>query len=222
MSEYKIGHPAKGVFGVVVSILLLIYIPKIVLNVLEDPYWLSVFLSNFGIEFDSEPVAEFLSTVDTTGIQGIIQRMIDSAIPLVILSFPLHFYDDGNKGKMYFGLIKSVYCIIRYLYIMNFGVLDNIFGIDVNGTFMSFDVALTGFLLLAIFLRILKMPKIIAVYKDNRDDFVDYHLEDDEWVNRSKKEIKEMKREEARERKNKIKRANGKHNNDDGDEDDDS
>lgn len=215
MSEYHIGHPVKGVIGVIISIITLIFIPKIVLNVLQDPYWLTTFLHNFNVEFDSAPIAELLSKIDTTGIQGIIQRMIDSAIPLVILSFPLRFYDDGNKGKMYFGLIKSVYCIIRYLYVMNFGVLDNIFGIEIDGYFMSFDIVLTGALLLAIFFRILKMPKIVAIYKDARDEFVDNHIEDGEWVNRSKKELKEMKREEKLDRKERIKEANRKHKDDD-------
>lgn len=221
MSEYRIGHPVKGVIGVIISIITLIYIPKIVLNILQDPYWLTTFLNNFGITFDSTPIADALSKIDSNGIQGFLQRMIDSAIPLVILSFPLRFYDDGNKGKMYFGLIKSVYCIFRYLYIVNFGVLENVFGIEINGYMTSFDVVLTGALILAIFFRILKMPKIVAIYKDARDDFVDKHIEDGEWVNRSKKELKEMREEEKFERKEKIKQANKKHKNDDDDDGED-
>lgn len=236
MSEYRIGYPIRGIIGVFVSVILLIFIPKIILNVLEDPYWLESFLAKLGMDFDASSLADALSNVDTTGIQELLQRAIVSAIPLVVLAFPYRFYKNGSKGRMYVGVVKSIYCIGRYLYILNYGDLTGIFALNIDSTVMSFDVMLTGVLLVSIFLRVIRIPKYIAVYKDERDDFVDFHIVDGRWVNRSKRELKKMRKEkrqsekdelkaEKRERKERIAEANGKKRGskrkDDNDEDDD-
>lgn len=221
MSEYRLGSPVKGVIGVIVSVFLLIYIPKIVLNVLEDPMWLGTFLANFGVDFDARRIADVLSDIDTTGIQELLQRMIVSAIPLVILAFPHKYYEEGNKGRMYVDLIRSVYCIGRYLYILNFGDLAGIIAIDMGQQVLSIDVMLLGVLALAVLLKVIRMPKIVAVYKDEREDYVDFHIVDGQWVNISRKEYKELRKEkrkveklerkdEKAERKDRVREANGK------------
>ena len=100
MSEYRIGNPFRAVIGVITSIILLICIPQAVLNILRDPFWLEDILANIGMSFDASGIADVLSDLDTTGIQAMIERMIVSAIPLVVLAFPYRFYDNGNKGRM--------------------------------------------------------------------------------------------------------------------------
>ena len=126
MSEYRIGNPFRAVIGVITSIILLICIPQAVLNILRDPFWLEDILANIGMSFDASGIADVLSDLDTTGIQAMIERMIVSAIPLVVIAFPYRFYDNGNKGRMYCGITRDLYCVGRYAYIMNFGNLTGI------------------------------------------------------------------------------------------------
>ena len=221
MSEYRIGNPFRAVIGVITSIILLICIPQAVLNILRDPFWLEDILANIGMSFDASGIADVLSDLDTTGIQAMIERMIVSAIPLVVLAFPYRFYDNGNKGRMYCGIVRDLYCVGRYAYIMNFGNLTGIFSMQMDSTTISFDMVLTGALLISIFLKLIRIPKHIAVYKDERDDYVDFHIEDGRWVNRSKREIRELRKAkdeskrnerkmEKAERRNKVREANGK------------
>jgi hypothetical protein len=220
MSEYRIGSPFRAVIGVIASIILLICIPQAILNILRDPFWLEDILANIGMSFDASGIADMLSNFDTTGMQAMIERAIISAIPLVALAFPYKFYDDGNKGKMYCGVVRSLYCVGRYVYIMNFGNLAGIFSVQMDSTTVSFDMILTGALLVSIFLRLIRIPKYLAIYKDEREDYVDFHIVDGRWVNRSKKEVKRLKKEkresekkdrrmEKAELKDKVREANG-------------
>lgn len=212
MSEYRIGNPFRAVIGVITSIILLICIPQAILNILRDPFWLEDILANIGMSFDATGLADTLSGIDTTGIQALLERAVISAIPLVILAFPYKFYDKGNKGKMYCGVTRSLYGVLRYVYIMNFGNLAGIFTLHVDSTTIHFDMILTGALLVTIFLKLIRIPKHIAVYKDEREDYIDFHIVDGKWVNRSKKEIKKLKSEkrESEKRKRKLEKAENK------------
>ena len=87
------------------------------------------------------------------------------------------FYRKGNYGRLFFSIIVAVYGVIRYIIIMNYGDLSDLMTLmlTLNGQSVTLNIGMmfTGALIVAIVLRLLKVPKEYGSYKDEREDFIE-------------------------------------------------
>lgn len=196
-SEYRIGSRWRGAARTVLSFIGLIAVPLVLIRIVDDPSYLDTLLGRW---IDVSDIAEQLEDFDLTAIRGILERALWTAPVMVVLAFPVHFYDKGNKGRMKARMIRSLYGIARYLYIINLGDLAGIIGWSDPDTdaFVAVDLAITGYLLIRIALSLFDLPMAWAEMKDNRGRFIEEHTDYyGNLVNRTRKELKEIRREHS-------------------------
>lgn len=198
MSEYRIGSRWRGAARTVLSFIGLAVVPVLLIRIIDDPSYLDTL---FGRWIDVSALIDRIREFDLATIRGMLERALWTAAPMIVLAYPVHYYDEGNKGRMYARMIRSLIGIARYLYIIDLGDLPGIIGWSDPDTdaFVSIDLAVTGYLLIRIALDLIDLPLAWAEMRDNRARFLEEHTDYyGNLVNRTRKEIREFRRAKAR------------------------
>lgn len=164
--DLKHGSWGKGIFAAVTRFISIVVVPLVMI-------W---FMNNM-IQSISE-FADMSEIIDTAS--EVVQRFMIYGIPLILLAFFASFYAKGNKAKVLFTAIVSVYFIFWILMIFPNGEL--ILSIDASSMLSGGDIDLgmvnitlefIGILLILVVLRLLKVIKSYAVYKNNREKYME-------------------------------------------------
>lgn len=171
------GSVIKGIIAALLALLISVIIPKMLADMLTEPTSIRSFVALFGVEVDLTSVEDFLTRSDMGGLIGVFNRAWITGILLVLLCFFKGFYRKGNYGRLFFSIIVAVYGVIRYIIIMNYGDLSDLMTLmlTLNGQSVTLNIGMmfTGALIVAIVLRLLKVPKEYGSYKDEREDFIE-------------------------------------------------
>jgi hypothetical protein len=171
------GSIVKGIIRALIALVLAVLIPKFLADMFTQPETLRSFVAAFGYDVDVSAVEDFLEKCDTEGLAALFKRAWMTGIVTVPLAFFKGFYKSGNIGRMIFCILVSVYSAVRYVIVMNFGDLSDLMTVVL--TFNGQDVALnigmmfTGALIIAVILRLLKIPKEVGSYYDDREAFIE-------------------------------------------------
>lgn len=171
------GSVIKGIIAALLALLISVIIPKMLADMLTEPTSIRSFVALFGVEVDLTSVEDFLTRSDMGGLIGVFNRAWITGILLVPLCFFKGFYRKGNYSRLFFSIIVAVYGVIRYIIIMNYGDLSDLMTLmlTLNGQSVTLNIGMmfTGALIVAIVLRLLKVPKEYGSYKDEREDFIE-------------------------------------------------
>ncbi len=195
VGESRIGSIGRGLLHTVLSAILLIGVPLLIIRIIDDPAFLDVLVGRW---IDASGAVDLLEQLDLGTVRTILERAVWSAPAMVVLAFPLHFYDEGNRGRMRFRILRAIVGIARYLYIINLGDLAGIIGWQDPGTdsFVAVDLLITGYLLVRIVIDLLDIPMAWAELRDNRERFLEEHTDYyGNLVKRSRAEIRAIRKE---------------------------
>ncbi len=181
MQEFKAvcvyGSIVGGIISALIAFILAVFIPKLIADSLTDPESLRSFAALFGYDIDVTAVKDFLAKSDMGGIAELFRRAWMTGIVTVPLAFFKGFYRSGNIGRMIFCILVCVYSAVRYVIVMNFGNLSDLMTVAItyNGQDIVLNIGMmfTGALVVAVILRLLKMPKEIGSYYDDRKVFIE-------------------------------------------------
>ncbi len=101
--------------------------------------------------------------VETDGAKALLERWLVAGIPLVVVTFPAKYYGLGTGRRFAFTAVRIVMKIAWMLYVINFGDLNGIFSMEIDGSMYTADLVVKGFAALLTLPLILKM---IVAYCD--------------------------------------------------------
>lgn len=101
--------------------------------------------------------------VDAEGIKALLKRWLIAGIPLVIVSFPAKYYGLGTGKRFAFTTVRIVLKIVWMLYTINFGDLNGIVSVEIDGSMFTADLLVKGF---AALLTLPLILKIVVAYCD--------------------------------------------------------
>ncbi len=171
------GSVIRGIIRAFIALVLAVLIPKFLADMLTTPETLKSFVAAFGYDIDTTSIEEILGKCDIEGLVALFKRAWMTGIVTVPLAFFRGFYRSGNIGRMIFCILVSVYSAVRYVIVMNFGDLSDlmtiVFPIQGHDISLSISMIFTGALIIAVILRLLKIPKEIGSYYDDREAFIE-------------------------------------------------
>ncbi len=171
------GSVIRGIIRAFIAVVLAVLIPKFLADMLTEPETLRSFVAAFGYDVDTTSIEDYLAKCDTEGLIALFKRAWMTGIVTVPLAFFRGFYRSGNIGRMIFCTLVSVYSAIRYVIVMNFGDLSDLMTVvlPINGqdATLSIGMMFTGALIIAVILRLLKIPKEVGSYYDDREAFIE-------------------------------------------------
>lgn len=164
--DLRHGIWSKGILSAVLSFISIVVVPLVII-------WFVEYL--FAIMGAGDEIAGVLDTVTET-----VWRYMIYGIPVIVLAFSTAFYQKGNKAKLLFKIITLAYSIVWLFLIFQGGVLP----ISINTSEMfsegdfgleSIDLALDilGIMLIMVILILLRMVLAYAVYKSNREKYLE-------------------------------------------------
>ncbi|MBO4797438.1 MAG: hypothetical protein J5494_01515 [Candidatus Methanomethylophilaceae archaeon] len=158
MSKSKHSIP-KGILFAAAALTLYSLIPYALEAILKDP-------SVIGAESQ-------LSGIDFTGVCGVLERSFRFGFVMCVLYFFAGFYRKGDKTRIYAQTAVMIGSYVWFLYIINFGNLENFAGFDIGDAHVTMDIFITGLLGIMILVNLLKIPVYYGQYVDNREEFME-------------------------------------------------
>lgn len=119
-------------------------------------------------------------TVSTEGIEAILDRWILAGIPIVLVSVPAAYYGLGSRIRLGCCFVLMALRVFWLLYLINFGDLSDLLTVSDGDTWVSIDVAVTGFMLLTVVFELLRFLVDAGDYVDNCKSYRHEHDDDDD------------------------------------------
>ncbi len=121
---------------------------------------------------DPSAVGWDLSGFDLSGVQAMLGRSVRFGLVMAAIYFFVGFFCKGDWRRIVPQTAAMVGSYVWFLYLVNFGNLEDFIGFSVNGSEIRVGVAITWLIGIMALLNLLKIPIYIGQYRDNREEFL--------------------------------------------------
>lgn len=147
---------ARGIFYAVFAALLYIGVPYAIDMILKDPSIVGWDLSDFQLQ----------------GVFDMLTRAMRFGIVMAVLYFFVGFFRKGDRMRIVAQTVTMIGNYIWFLYLVNFGNLEDFVGFGLNGSEIAVGVVVTWLIGVMALLNLLKIPIFYGQYWDNREEFL--------------------------------------------------